>query len=270
MNNVLSIRPHPFRQGFLLVLGTFLGMGVLALLPLLMHHTCAKHRDFLARQVRLIPQPPEPFMEPPPLEKEPPLEPEPEIDIPPPELAEIPPPELPEIPPPDLAEPPPPDQVAPEPINLAPQPLGFETPTLSSPSVKGVSVRARPAGFKRNFARSFLPGKLARPKAPAKLAPPKIRFNSDELDRQPERISQIEPVYPYRAKRKGIEGVVAVKFLVDRSGAVKELTVTGSNPKGVFDATVIKTLGKWRFKPGRKDGKTVETWLKTKIRFKLD
>ena len=263
MDTVLSIRPHPFRRGILLVLGTFLGMAVLALLPLLMHHTSARHRDFLARQVRLIAQAPEPFMEPP-IEKEPPPPPEPEPEI------DIPEPELPDIPPPDLAEPPPPDQVAPEPMDMAPQPLGFETPTLSSLSVKGVPVRARPAGFKRDFARSLMPGKLARPKAPARLAPPRIRFNSDELDRQPERISQIEPVYPYRAKRRGIEGVVAVKFLVDRSGAVKELTITGSEPPGVFDDTVIKTLGKWRFKPGRKDGKAVEAWLKTKIRFKLD
>lgn len=268
MNPTPASSPGPLRRVILLAAGLLSGLAILALLPLLMHHTSARHRDFLSRQVRLIAQAPEPFIEPA-VEKdpspEPPPEPEPEIDIPLPELPEIPPPELP--------EPPPPDRVAPEPMDMAPmQPEipGFETPSLTPVSIKGVPVRPRPAGFKRNFAKAPMPGKLARPKAPVKAPPPRIRFNADELDRQPERISVINPVYPYRAKRRRIEGVVSVKFLVDRSGAVRELSIIKAEPPDVFNESVMKTVGKWKFKPGRKEGKAVETWIKTSIRFKLE
>lgn len=269
MDPALTSKPVLVRQGVLMATGFLLGMAVLALLPLLMHHTSVTHQDFLARQIHLIARVPEPFMEPPTQAHDPPPEPppppEPEIDVPPPELPEIPPPELP--------EPPPPDRVAPEPMDLVsvqPEIPGFETPSLTPVSVKGMAVQPRPARFQRNFAKAPVPGKLARPAPPVQAPPPKIRFNADELDRQPERISMVNPVYPYRAKRLGIQGSVAVKFLVDRTGAVRELAVLDADPPDVFDDTVMKTLEKWTFKPGRKDGKDVETWITTRIRFQLD
>jgi periplasmic protein TonB len=271
MGSALSTKPGFFRQGVLLTTGFLLGMAVLALLPLLMHHTSVSHKDFLARQVRLIAQMPEPFMEPPvqahepPPEPPPPPEPEPKIDVPPPEMPQIPPPEMP--------EPPPPEMPAPEPMDLAaiqPAIPGFETPSLTPVSVKGVAVRPGPTRFQRDFAKAPVPGKLARPTAPVKAPQPKIRFHSDELDRQPERISMVNPVYPYRAKRLGIQGVVTVKFLVDRSGAVRELTIIEADPPDIFNEAVMKTLDKWKFKPGRKDGKDVETWITTSIRFELE
>jgi protein TonB len=269
MDMALSSKTGFFRQGMLLATGFLLGMAVLALLPLLMHHTSAKHRDFLARHVCLIAQVPEPFMEPPAQAHEPPPEPPP----PPEPKIDTPPPELPELPPPELSELPPPDRLAPEPMDLAsvkPQIPGFETTSLTPVSVKGVAVRPGPARFKRDFAKAPVPGKLARPTAPVKAPPPKIRFNSDELDRQPERISLVNPVYPYRAKRLGIRGNVAVRFLVDRSGAVRDLAILEADPPDIFNETVMKTLEKWKFKPGSKDGKDVETWITTSIRFELE
>jgi len=98
----------------------------------------------------------------------------------------------------------------------------------------------------------------------------KIRFHTDELDQQPERISIVNPVYPDRAMAMGIQGVVDVKFLIDRSGAVREVIILDADPPDIFDNTVIKMLNKWKFKPGRKDGKNVETWITTSIRFDLE
>ncbi len=203
-----------------------------------MHHTSVTHQDFLALQIHLIAPAPDPFMEPP-----------------------------------AQAHDPPPDRLAPEPMDLAPvQPEipGFETPSLTSVSINGMAVQPRPARFQRDFYKAPVPGKLARPKPAVQAPPPKIRFRSDELDLQPERISMINPVYPYRAKRMGIQGSVAVRFLVDRTGAVRKLTILEANPPDIFNDTVMKTLEKWTFKPGRKDGKDVETWITTQIRFELE
>jgi periplasmic protein TonB len=269
MDPALTSKPGLVRQVVLLTTGFLLGMAVLALLPLLMHHTSVTNRDFLARHISLIAQIPEPFMEPPAKAHKPPPEPppppEPEINMPPPELPQIQPPELPETPPPE--------RVAPEPMDLVsvqPETPGFETPSLTPVSVKGMAVQPRPAKSHRDFTKAPVPGKLARPNAPVKAPPPKIRFNSDELDRQPERISLVNPVYPYRAKRLGIRGDVTVRFLVDRSGAVRKLTILEADPPDIFNETVMKTLEKWKFKPGRKDGKDVETWITTSIRFELE
>ncbi len=63
---------------------------------------------------------------------------------------------------------------------------------------------------------------------------------------------------------------MAVRFLVDRTGAVRKLTILEANPPDIFNDTVMKTLEKWTFKPGRKDGKDVETWITTQIRFELE
>jgi protein TonB len=38
----------------------------------------------------------------------------------------------------------------------------------------------------------------------------------------------------------------------------------------MFEEIVIKTIKEWRFKPGKKEGKAVETWIKTSIEFKLE
>ena len=61
-----------------------------------------------------------------------------------------------------------------------------------------------------------------------------------------------------------------MRFLVDRQGGVRNLEVIKAKPAGVFEETVLKTVGRWRFAPGVKDGEPVETWVETIIRFKLE
>lgn len=264
MTNVdFPINLKPLRKLALIFAGLLLGAGVLALLPFLMHHTSMTHRDFLASKIRIIAQEPDPFLEP--FQEEipeaPPLPPEPSIDIPPMELPE---PAMSEPP-----EPPPLENHTPEPVALEPlqQTLSttINTPSLTALSVKGVPVRPGTFGKGLNFAKVLVP----RPAALVKKPINKIRFNLDELDKAPEKISAIQPMYPQRARRIGIEGVVSVKFLVNRFGGVKQLSITHADPPDTFNDTVMKTVGKWKFKPGRKDGRTVETWIKTNIRFKL-
>jgi protein TonB len=90
------------------------------------------------------------------------------------------------------------------------------------------------------------------------------------VDRAPVVTSRVPPTYPYRARRRGIEGAVTVRFLVDRRGEVQGLTIVDSRPPGVFDQAVRDTVTRWRFRPGLKDGEAVETWVQTTIRFRLE
>lgn len=101
-------------------------------------------------------------------------------------------------------------------------------------------------------------------------APRPQRFSLGQVDRAPLTKGQVPPPYPYLARRRGIEGAVTVRFLVDRQGEVRNLEVVEAKPPGIFEESVLKTVNRWRFAPGVKDGEAVETWVETTIRFKLE
>jgi protein TonB len=101
-------------------------------------------------------------------------------------------------------------------------------------------------------------------------APGPARYEMGQVDRAPMVASQLPPPYPYMARRRGIEGAVKVRFLVDEHGRVQHLEIIKAQPPGVFEETVLRTLPRWRFQPGRKEGQAVATWVETTIRFKLE
>jgi len=101
-------------------------------------------------------------------------------------------------------------------------------------------------------------------------APGPVRYEMGQVDRAPMIASQLPPPYPYSARRRGIEGAVQVRFLVDEQGRVQHLEITKAQPSGVFEESVLRTVPRWRFQPGRKDGQAVATWVETTVRFKLE
>jgi protein TonB len=108
---------------------------------------------------------------------------------------------------------------------------------------------------------------VPQPAAPARPAGP---FKPGDLDQQPMAIRQVEPLYPFAARRRGIEGQVEVRFVVDTDGTVRDISIIRAEPPGIFDDTVRHTLSRWRFKPGMRRGEAVATLVQTAIVFKLD
>ncbi len=98
---------------------------------------------------------------------------------------------------------------------------------------------------------------------------PKDAFNQTELDNPLVPVSQVPPVYPMRARRQGIEGWVAVKFLVNRDGGVESVSILDSNPPKVFDRSVLGCVRAWHFDAGTISGVPVNTWVETTVKFKL-
>ena len=80
---------------------------------------------------------------------------------------------------------------------------------------------------------------------------------------------RIEPQYPPRALRAGIEGTVTVEFTIAADGSVKDIELISANPPKVFDNEVLKALKRWKFKPQTMAGKTVEKRARQDIRFTL-
>lgn len=96
-----------------------------------------------------------------------------------------------------------------------------------------------------------------------------VVFEAGALDAPLTVLARIPPLYPLDAKRRGIEGWVTIGFVVNREGAVEELTVLESRPPGVFEPAVRSSVLRWRFQPGTVEGIPVRTRAETTIRFEL-
>lgn len=94
-------------------------------------------------------------------------------------------------------------------------------------------------------------------------------FSLSEVDSHPRVVHKVPPSYPFRAKRRGVEGKVEVRFLVDTKGRVSQVSLIQAEPEGVFEESALKAVRKWRFEPGKKDGQPVATWVQVPIRFEL-
>ena len=81
---------------------------------------------------------------------------------------------------------------------------------------------------------------------------------------------QINPLYPPRAKRMGIEGYVKVLISVDAEGEVEDIKILESMPEGVFDKAVKRALRRWQFKPKVLNGVAVAQEGEMRLNFKLD
>ncbi|MGE4551578.1 MAG: energy transducer TonB, partial [Desulfovibrionaceae bacterium] len=77
------------------------------------------------------------------------------------------------------------------------------------------------------------------------------------------------PDYPASARRRGLTGVVELRFLVEPDGAVSEVEVVSARPEGIFEQAAIQAVRRWRFRPGLVQGRPVRTWMRIPITFQL-
>ncbi|MDD2764663.1 MAG: energy transducer TonB [Opitutaceae bacterium] len=83
----------------------------------------------------------------------------------------------------------------------------------------------------------------------------------------PRAITQVRPVYPFECRRTGLTGFAEVEFIVDTTGKVTEAHATSANHP-LFAAAAVTAILKWKFEPGRVDGRPVNT--KNRQRFSFD
>ena len=79
---------------------------------------------------------------------------------------------------------------------------------------------------------------------------------------------RIEPVYSQKAREAKLQGKVVLSAIVRKDGSIEVLRVVRGLGLGL-DENAIKALKKWRFRPGRRDGKPVDTALNIEVNFKL-
>ncbi len=152
--------------------------------------------------------------------------------------------------PPPEQEPPPPEMS--EPQVDKPQTIDMETslPEIDIP----LSISGTP--YLGDFAKPTTAKPIGKPKRP-------------KIDTNVKPTLRIPPVYPPRALRSGIEGVVTVEFTIDVDGSVKEPKIVKSKPSKIFDRAVLTAISKWKFNPDIVNGKPVEKRARQDIKFTL-
>lgn len=93
-------------------------------------------------------------------------------------------------------------------------------------------------------------------------------FNLDDLDRVPQPVLQPAPPYPVALRREGLSGTVRVQFIVDVEGRVLDPVVIETTHQG-FDGAAIAAVSKWKFRPGVRGGRKVNTRMIVPIIFSL-
>lgn len=92
-------------------------------------------------------------------------------------------------------------------------------------------------------------------------------FDLAQLDSAPEPVFQPAPVYPAKAQSGGIEGFVELEFVVTEEGGVKNVVVSASAPPGMFEQSAAQAVGRWRFRPGLRNGRPVRTRVRQTVNF---
>lgn len=94
-------------------------------------------------------------------------------------------------------------------------------------------------------------------------------FDINQLDQIPQPLYRPQPTYPYEMRKQGISGQVVVQFIVDSNGNVRNAFAVSST-QHEFEAPAVQAVSRWRFKPGRRGGRSVNTRMEIPIVFSLD
>ena len=93
-------------------------------------------------------------------------------------------------------------------------------------------------------------------------------FDISKLDQVPVPRVRVQPQYPFEMRRAGITGDVLVEFIVDANGDVRNAFAVRSSQRE-FETAAVQAVSKWKFKPGRKGGRAVNTRMQQPISFSL-
>ena len=94
-------------------------------------------------------------------------------------------------------------------------------------------------------------------------------YDISKLDQPPRPKFQARPQYPRELRQAGISGQVVVDFIVDKDGNVRNAYAVNSTQKE-FEASAVGAVSQWKFSPGRKDGRDVNTHKQVPIVFSLN
>lgn len=79
----------------------------------------------------------------------------------------------------------------------------------------------------------------------------------------------VAPEYPRLALTREVEGWVDLRFTVATDGTTRDIRISDSSPRNLFDREAVTAVERWRFEPRQFMGRTIEQSTYTTIRFTL-
>jgi protein TonB len=81
--------------------------------------------------------------------------------------------------------------------------------------------------------------------------------------------TRTQPVYPKRAERHSQQGTVFIQVRISASGKQKDIKIVEGSKYPILDNAALEAVKQWEFEPTLFGGKTVESWLKVPVEFKI-
>jgi protein TonB len=69
---------------------------------------------------------------------------------------------------------------------------------------------------------------------------------------------RVQPLYPERARQRGLEGWVEIEFTIAAGGTVKNPRVIAYHPSTIFNRAALQAIRKWKYNPKIEEGVAVE------------
>jgi TonB family protein len=91
--------------------------------------------------------------------------------------------------------------------------------------------------------------------------------NGGSFSEPPVLVNQVSPVYPAAAKLQRVQGIVAVRILIDKEGRVKKAEVVSGDP--LLIQAALDAVRQWRYKPGTLGGAPRESDATVNVAFAL-
>jgi RNA polymerase sigma factor (sigma-70 family) len=91
----------------------------------------------------------------------------------------------------------------------------------------------------------------------------------DQLDHMPQRTLGGAPAYPYAMRQAKVAGSVVVEFVIDSQGNVANPKIVRSSAPD-FEAPTLAALAQWKFAPGAKGGRAVNTRVTQMFQYQPD
>ena len=134
---------------------------------------------------------------------------------------------------------------------------------------EGWLLKERAYGARGRRNRSGARGEM--PFGPPPVFVPDTAFSVLEVDEMAERFeSSAAPIYPHDLLAIGVEGSVQTTYVVDTTGMVDTTSVAvlrSDDPR--FTESVMSALGRMRFRPAKRAGKTVRQLVAQQFRFQI-
>ncbi|HAR65655.1 MAG TPA: hypothetical protein DCR55_05515 [Lentisphaeria bacterium] len=143
----------------------------------------------------------------------------------------------------------------PEPVELPSEPIVHQPAPEPAPTPQPVAPDATPQQSVTETTVQITPEQ-----------PGDQLLNEGDADAAPQELHSPAPTYPPHLQRRRSGGAVCVAIIVDQTGRIESWEVL-SSPNSAFSRAVTRTLPRYRFKPGTKDGRSVRVRCMKTFRF---